>query len=155
MTDDSRKGIGGPKTTEGKKKVSQNARKHGLYASTAERLEAVEKTIGCSYEDTLDRMRVYYKPMDPLEDVLVRRIARCAWRMRVTESAENQVLGRRCDDGIVRIGTSYQNVIKTERFVDVHLHRAIRALRAKRSEEYEKSKNKLDSPRFMGNFPRE
>lgn len=147
MIDGSRKGIGGPKTPEGKKKVSQNARKHGLYASCVEGLEAVEEVIGCSYDDTLDRMRAYYKPMDPLEDVLVRRIARSAWRMRVTESAENVVLGR-CGDGMIHVGKGYQNVIKTERFVDVHLHRAIRALRAKRSEEYDKSKNKLNSPRL-------
>jgi len=146
MTDGSRKGIGGPKTPEGKLKVSLNALKTGLHASSEQGMAALEEAIGCSYAETLDRMRIYLKPMDPLEDVLVRRIARSTWRMIVTESAENNVLAR-CGE-YVRVTHRYRDVIDTERFIDVHLHRAIRALQIKRDKEYEKSKNKLDSPRI-------
>jgi hypothetical protein len=139
-----RKGIGGPKTEEGKRRVSTNALKHGLSATSEQAMEALEQTIGCSYAETLDRMRIYLKPMDPVEDVLVRRIARSTWRMMVTEKAENTVLSRRPDH--IRVGKSYQAVIHTERFIDVHLHRAIAALQNKRGRECDKTQNKLNTP---------
>src|SRR5450759_1874670 len=107
-TENSRKGIGGPKTPEGKLKVSLNALKTGLHASSEQGMAALEEAIGCSYAETLDRMRNYFKPMDPLEDVLVRRIARSTWRMIVTESAENNVLAR-CAE-YVRVTHRYRDV---------------------------------------------
>jgi len=142
MSEVSRKGIGGPKTEEGKRRVSINALKHGLHARSQQGMEALEEAIGCSYADTLDRMRAYFKPMDPLEDVLVRRIARSAWRMMVTETAENTILSR-CAS-YVRVGKSYQAIIHTERFMDIHFHRAIAALQHKRDREYDKTQNKLN-----------
>ena len=138
----SRKGIGGPKTEEGKRRVSLNAFKHGLNARSQRAMEKVEALIGCSYAEMLDRMRNYLRPMDPLEDVLVRRIARSAWRTMVTESVENETLAR-CPERI-HLGNSYQRVIHTERFIDIHLHRAIYALERKRRAEYDKTQNKLN-----------
>ena len=138
----SRKGIGGPKTEEGRRRVSLNAMKHGLHATSEQAMELVEQTIGCSYAEMLDRMRAYLKPMDPLEDVLVRRIARSAWRTMVTESVENTTLSR-CS-GRIFLGKTYLNVIHTERFIDIHLHRAIIALERKRGREYDKTQNKLN-----------
>ena len=142
MEETSRRGIGGPKTEEGKRKTSMNALKHGLYATTEEGLAKIEELIGCSYSETLDRMRASLRPRDALEEVLVRRIARSAWRTMITESYENETLAR-CPERI-HLGQSYQRVIHTERFIDIHLHRAIAALERRRCREYEKSQNKLN-----------
>ena len=56
----SRKGIGGPKTPEGKRRVSLNAMKHGLTASSNQGLERIAETIGTDFETILDLMRTYY-----------------------------------------------------------------------------------------------
>ena len=138
----SRKGIGGPKTQEGKIKVSLNALKHGLSARSEQAMQRVEEQIGCSYAEMLDKMRAYLQPRDPLEDVLVRRIARSAWRTMLTETVENRTLARNPE--YLRLGNSYHNVIRNERFIDIHLHRAIIALERKRDKEYDKTQNKLN-----------
>jgi len=78
--------------------------------------------------------------------VLVRRIARSAWRMIVTEAAENRVLSLCANQP--RISNRHHGIINTERFIDVHLHRAVRALQLKRDREHERSGNELRSPRL-------
>lgn len=148
MSDSSRKGIGGPKTEEGKLRSSLNAIKNGLHVRSELGIQALEETVGCTYAETLERMRAHFRPMDPLEDVLVRRIARSAWRMLVTEAAENNVLSR-CAN-YVRVGRAYEEVIHTERFIDIYLHRAIAALQRERGREYDKTKNELNPPRQGG-----
>ncbi len=86
-------------------------------------------------------MRAYLQPRDPLEEVLVRRIARSAWRTMLTELAENMTLAK--GRASLRLGRSYQNVIRSERFIDIHLHRAIIALQRKRERECDRLRNKL------------
>ena len=85
----SRKGIGGPKTREGKERVRLNALKTGLYADSIEGMQAVADVIGVTFESMHQEMRAYYQPADPLEEVLVRRIARCSWKLIVIESIED------------------------------------------------------------------
>ena len=43
---ESRRGSGGPKTTQGKRRSSLNALKHGIYAKTPKALEKVENQVG-------------------------------------------------------------------------------------------------------------
>ena len=105
-------------------------------------MQRVEEQIGCSYAEMLDNMRAYLQPRDPLEEVLVRRIARSAWRTMLTETVENRTLARNPD--CLRLGNPYHNVIRNERFIDIHLHRAIIALERKRDKEYDKTQNKLN-----------
>ena len=61
----------------------------------------------------------------------------------VTESVENETLARYPER--IHLGNSYQRIIHTERFIDIHLHRAIIALERKRRAEYDKTQNKLNS----------
>ena len=51
-----RKGIGGPKTPEGKRRVSINALKHGLCAESQQGLQEVARIIGAEFEDILGGM---------------------------------------------------------------------------------------------------
>jgi hypothetical protein len=124
-TTPSRKGIGGPKTPEGKKRSAMNALKpRGLSDPT------LEEQAGVSYEELLHTMQDYYKPADPVEEELVRRIARCAVRLRISEVMERRSARKSsyspCPD------VSYSELMKFERLVDIHLHRAIRTLAQKR-----------------------
>jgi hypothetical protein len=77
----SRKGIGGPKTKEGKERIRLNALKLGLYAQSIEGMQAVADVVGVTFEEIHQKMLDYYHPVDPLEETLVRRIARCTWKL--------------------------------------------------------------------------
>jgi hypothetical protein len=125
-TTPSRKGIGGPKTPEGKKRSSMNAlrpRRCGYPPS-------LDEKVGVPFAETLEQMRAYYRPADPVEEELVRRIARCTQRLKITEVMEHTSTGKSygysCPD------QPYVEIMKFERLVDIHLHRAIRTLLLKR-----------------------
>ena len=135
----SRKGIGGPKTLEGKRRVSLNALKHGLWADSPQAQEQITEIVGVDYQSVLAEMRGYYQPADPVEELLVRRVARCTWRLMITEAMEDRIIERR---GIgYSPGRSWERVILHERRIDIQLHRAIAALARKR--EQKNSQNKL------------
>ena len=68
----SRKNIGGPKTPQGKRKVSRNATKHGL--STMKPTDASEQTLIKNFSQELIS---FYKPSSPLEFFQIERIAIC------------------------------------------------------------------------------
>lgn len=132
MADGSRKGIGGPKTAEGRRRVSLNAIKHGYYANSEGALKLLADEIGRDYADLYAEMRAHFKPMDPLEELLVRRISRAAWRMLVTEAAENRDVAK--TGGVPCVTSSYSEIIRNERYIDIQLHRAIYALERKRQQ---------------------
>lgn len=142
----SRKGIGGPKTAEGKRRVRLNALQAGLHARTEEAQKMVEEAIGQTLDEMHQELIDYYQPNDPIEDILVRRIARCAWKLRIYEAMEDYRLKWK----VVRSSLSerLEKLSIMERRTDVQLHRAIQALAAKRKdarqEANEKWKNKLN-----------
>jgi len=142
MTDGSRKGIGGPKTPEGKRRSSLNAMKHALYAASEQAMERLNEEIGRDYADMYQEMRAYFKPTDPLEELFVRRIARAAWRTLYTEAVENRDMASL--RGVPGMTSCYSNIIRNERFIDIQLHRAVYALERKRKN----SGNELNLPRF-------
>lgn len=141
----SRRGIGGPKTPEGKARVKLNAFKMGLYARAEEAQKVVAEAIGVTFDDIHQQMRDYYQPTDPVEETLVRRIARCSWRFLIYEKMEDfRFMNKR---NASKIGEHLERLSIMERRTDVQLHRAIQALAAKRKDERtereEKLKNKL------------
>ena len=80
----SRKGIGGPKTPEGKAIVSQNARKHGLRAANPPLLKG-EDLI--TFQGIMDGLITQYQPVGPLEMHFVNQIAMCMQKhYRIWES---------------------------------------------------------------------
>ena len=123
----------GPRTPEGKRRSSLNALKHGLHATSPQALELIARETGVDFETILDEMRAHYEPADPVEEQLVKRIARCAWRLALAESMERRLMERRADP--IRPGASYQKILRYEQLVDIHLHRAIAALAKKRRAE--------------------
>lgn len=142
----SRKGIGGPKTPEGKARVSLNALRHGLDAHSPQAMQIIAEAVVAEYDSMLEEICRHYEPEDPVEEVLVKRIARCSWRMMITEAMEDAYLKRRSH---LLVGASYEKIIKHERLIDVQLHRAIAALTRKRAADEKKiEQNKLNSGLF-------
>jgi hypothetical protein len=138
----SRKGIGGPKTAEGKRRVSTNAVNHGYFAKTDQAMEILKERVGRSFEEVWLDLRDHFAPTDALEDLLVRRIARAAWRTMLAEAAENQELTV-TTGGMPVMTRGYDNMLRNERLIDIQLHRALFALERKR-ESGKKLKNKLN-----------
>jgi hypothetical protein len=135
----------GPKTEEGKRRSSLNALKHGLTAKSPQAFEQMMDACQETYEQVLERMHSYYRPRDPIEDELVQRIARCLWRLKLASSMEGRMIDR--NPGLGRPGVSYERIIRFERAVDVHLHRAIAALTKKREAEDKKHAPNESYPR--------
>jgi hypothetical protein len=135
QTTSSRKGMGGPKTPEGKARAALNAMKHGLWAESRDGLAVVAEQVGASFEDVHEEMCMHYHPCDCVEAVLVRRIARCAWRLMITETMENRGFARRRAGLRNTLTPAHETIIKRERLIEIQLHRAISALREKRSEQ--------------------
>jgi len=121
----------GPNTDEGKKRVSLNALKHGLTARSPQALAALEERSADRFQPILDNVLAYYAPMDPIEEALVNRIARCLWRL--ARAAEMEARSLESYPAPSRPGHSNESIVKYERMVDLQLHRAMRALQRKRA----------------------
>jgi len=120
----------GPRTRVGKKRSSLNALKHGLTARSRHALAEIAQQHGVPFDETLDEMNRHYQPADPVEKQLVLRIARCVWRLSLSAAMERRLM-ERCPNAH-RPGTSYERILKYERLVDIHLHRALATLHRKR-----------------------
>lgn len=140
----SRKGLGGPRTPEGRKRSSLNALKHGLTARSKHGMEEITRVVGATYLDFVEVMTRHYRPIDPVEDTLVRRIARCAWRIHLSEKMEDHILNRRGWTTSPHSGR--ESLIRAERLIDVQLHRAIETLYKKRALMTKKAPNELMEP---------
>lgn len=121
----------GPKTPEGKRRSSLNALKHGFTATSPHALQAAAERYHLDFEPIHDEVRQHYRPCDPVEEQLVKRIARCIWRIARAEMMESGLLDR--NPLALKPGTSLQKVMDYDRTADLQLYRAIKALDAKRS----------------------
>jgi hypothetical protein len=130
----------GPKTPEGKRRSSLNALKHGLTAQSPQALEVLAGQYEDAYTSVSDKMRAYYRPADPLEDELVKRISDCLTRLERARAMERHILSRRPVES--RPTSSYERILRYERSIDLQLHRAISAMARKReTERIEKLQN--------------
>ena len=121
----------GPKTEEGKRRSSLNAIKHGLTAKSSHAHQHLNEEFNINTEAIHQSIRDHYKPTDPLEDALVKRIADCLCRLERGRAMEDRINNRILDPA--RPNGSYERVLRYERSVDVHLHRAISTIAKKRA----------------------
>lgn len=77
----------GPKTDEGKKAVSQNAIKHGLFAESI-----IYGENEADYEAVHDNMLAELDPVGVVEAVLAKRAVSLSWRLRRAERMQNEVI---------------------------------------------------------------
>jgi hypothetical protein len=78
----------GPQSLEGKAAVSQNAVKHGLFAS-----EAVVKGENRGDFDLFrDEMLAELAPVGPVESILAARVVSLSWRLKRAERIQNQAI---------------------------------------------------------------
>ena len=78
----------GPKTAEGKRKVSQNARKHGLFASPIMIRGEDQGQFDLHRDGFLGEMR----PVGPAESMLAERVVNLAWRLKRADRMQDQAL---------------------------------------------------------------
>jgi len=77
----------GPKTDEGKKAVSQNAVKHGLFAESV-----IKGENEADYEAFHDEMLAELAPVGMVELMLAERVVSLWWRLRRAERMQNQAI---------------------------------------------------------------
>jgi hypothetical protein len=116
----------GPKTAEGKAKVSANALKAGFFAST-ERLNPQDSP---AYQDAVEDLRMGLHPDGPVEEQLIRELAMFRARLLRLEAAEYATL---CADietdptDAREIATAYLNngeALDQLHKIELHLRRA-------------------------------
>ncbi len=83
----------GPKTPEGKARVSQNALRHGGYARATAILSGPFAESPAEVAAFHDELVAQLDPRDPLECALARDVARLMWRQRRIDLYENLALG--------------------------------------------------------------
>ena len=96
----------GPVTTEGKRRSSRNAEKHGVHASAV-------VINGESMERFLELRAVFFarfQPNDPLEEYLVDELVACRWRMNRMGSLEAAALDHKMDCQQAHIEESFESI---------------------------------------------
>ncbi len=88
----------GPRTPEGKAKISQNAVKHGLYATRPVITRPALAESRTDYESILGVLSAKLTPHSPLENFLVRRIANCAWQLKRSDRFSASLSNKKLSD---------------------------------------------------------
>ncbi len=78
----------GPRTNEGKIKVSQNAVKHGLSA----RQDVISTENQAEFELYRDRILDELEPASPIESMLAERVVSLSWRLKRAGRIQNQTI---------------------------------------------------------------
>ncbi len=78
----------GPRTAEGKAAVSQNARRHGLFASPT----LIKGEDHAQFDLYREAMLGEMRPAGPAESMLAARIVSLSWRLRRAEGMQDQAL---------------------------------------------------------------
>jgi hypothetical protein len=77
----------GPRTTEGKAAVSQNAVKHGLSA----RLDVIKGEDQAEFDLHREAMLGELAPVGSMESMLAERVVSLSWRLKRVERIQNEV----------------------------------------------------------------
>ena len=72
----------GATTLEGKKAVSKNAIRHGIFTATLVIGDGMEQESLSEYQELLQNIKEGLKPTDQIESLLVEKIAVDFWRLR-------------------------------------------------------------------------
>jgi len=78
----------GPRTTEGKAAVSQNAVKHGLLA----RHDVISSESQTDFDLYREQMLAELDPLSPIESMLAERIVTLSWRLKRVCRIQNQTI---------------------------------------------------------------
>ena len=95
----------GPKTRQGKKTSSQNARRHGLLGQVV----TLPDEDPASFTAFHERMTTELVPLGPLEEFLVERIIAAAWRLGRVVRLETGVLAVRTAEAETALTTTDRN----------------------------------------------
>jgi len=71
----SRKGIGGPKTPEGKRRCSLNALKHGFEAKSPQALEMIDSQFDVDIKLIIGKLTLGFRPTNQQQHEIIRRMA--------------------------------------------------------------------------------
>lgn len=88
----------GPRTSKGKRRVSQNAVKHGVFAREVVIRVGDGKENMAEYKQLLETFRQDLRPVGALEDALAEQIVQLLWRLRRVLRCETGEIRSKLDD---------------------------------------------------------
>jgi hypothetical protein len=107
----------GPKTPEGKAAVSQNAVTHGLTAENA----CINGEDMDEFDETRQSFEDQFKPVGPLQTLLVQQIVMAAWRLGRLRLIEGGLFQLRAADDARDIERGYTNMAPSTRLAYLYL----------------------------------
>jgi hypothetical protein len=130
----------GPRTAEGKARSAQNALKHGLRAQQV----VLPGEAAAEYAAVEAALIGELAPDGMLQSILVRRIARAAWRLERADRVEVEVLAQQQRDGVASTGLalirdgngtrSFETLLRYRGAAAAELMRSLRTLKALQAE---------------------
>jgi hypothetical protein len=91
----------GPTTARGKRNVSRNAIKHGIFAREVVIAAGEGEENLKEFHDLVEKLREDYEPVGVVEESLVETIATCWWRKARVLRAENGEICKRLDAAVM------------------------------------------------------
>ena len=88
----------GPKTAEGKARVAQNPRKHGVVSKEVVVRGGDGRERAADFVELLESLHAQFQPQDAVEQIPVDRVAACYWRLRRAQRYEVGAVRERLDD---------------------------------------------------------
>src|SRR5579862_9118795 len=79
----------GPKSAQGKDRAARNSLKHGLLAKSILIMQGPAKENKAEFDELLNGLREYFKPVGTAEELLVEEIAISYWMERRAQVYEN------------------------------------------------------------------
>ncbi len=98
----------GPRTQEGKRAVSQNAVKHGLFAHEA----VIKCEDPAEFELHREALLDELKPVGAVESMLAERIVSLSWRLQRVERMQNQATDCLIENGDLPLGRMITNTCR-------------------------------------------
>jgi len=98
--------LGGPRTEEGKARVSQNAVKHGM---TSKKMFVLQNENPEEWDQMFADCIEEFKPATSFETRLVEEIAFANWRLRRAWTTENALLDAEMEKGAKEFARKYAN----------------------------------------------
>ena len=84
----------GPRTETGKRRVSRNAEKHGMFSSNLIVRHPEAKEFPADFDALRARVRKHYKPVGFIEEFWAEKIAALGWKMRRVTRFESAAIAQ-------------------------------------------------------------